>query len=246
MDLSDHHMSLIEKYLADELSESERAAVEEKAIQSPSFSDELELQRKMIASIRREDNQLLREELHHLADQLQITNTYQKKRHYWVYAAASVIVIICTIFLLLPSKESLFASYYHPLPESPILRGETAHDSYATAMQKYSIGNYEEALVLLTTIYSQTYDPETELYIGSCLLSLRRAESAISYLENAAHADIQIISDHGRWYLALAYLDTGDLDQARSTLHQLSLEVDHMYQEKSKSLLKKMKWLELF
>lgn len=243
MSLSENNITLIEKYLAGDLNDSEMTAFKKMESGSEAFSKEVRLQRMMIASIRMKDDDLLRSELKEEAKMIDFSSQTKSFSKYWYYAAASISAVIIACYFLLPTGDSLFTAYYSPLPESPIPRGETFHDNlYEQAMQAYSKGSFKQALDLFLTLDDGS-NRGIDLFIGNCLLSLEKTEEAITYFAKAAESGNEQIQSHANWYLALAYLKADTSGEATPILKSLSESDDNMYQQKASELLSKKKWV---
>ncbi|MEL7145565.1 MAG: hypothetical protein AAFO69_04285 [Bacteroidota bacterium] len=131
------------------------------------------------------------------------------------------------------------------MPEDPITRSEEISQSvYTAAMQLYSKGKYTQSLELLTSIKDDEHYAGRDLYVGNCLLSLDKSVEAIPHFQDAVNSSNQQIRGHAKWYLALAYLNVDKSDKASALLQELANSPGHMYQEKSLTLLDKMKWID--
>ncbi|MCF6298133.1 MAG: hypothetical protein L3J08_09170, partial [Flavobacteriaceae bacterium] len=147
MALPENDTALIEKHFEGLLTKEEEIMLNEKKQLTPGFAEEMELQKTMITAIRLADKTLLKEELKKEAQKIVLPIANQKKVK-WYGIAATLVLLVVSIFVLLPSQNSLFNAYYVPFPESPVTRSENNDKgNYTLAMQQYSIGNYEQALV---------------------------------------------------------------------------------------------------
>lgn len=243
MALSENDIVLIEKHCEGLLTEEEEVILNEKEKLFPDFAKEMVLQKTMIAAIRLKDKKLLKEELKKEAGKIILPAT-GKNSPIWYYAvAASILVLIVSVFALLPSKNSLFNTYYTPFPENPITRSETGSmGDYELAMQQYSIGNYKQALATFLLINNNENQDEIALYIGNCYLSMGQPKMAIGYLQVAVNSSNKAIVVQSKWYLALAYIDVGSKPQAKEQLTVIATG-ESPYKGKAEILLQKLRWV---
>jgi len=243
MALSENDIVLIEKHSEGLLTEEEEVILNEKEKLLPDFAKEMVLQKTMISAIRLEDKRLLKEELKKEAGKIILPATGINSRIWYYGVAAAILVLIVSVFTLLPSQNSLFNAYYIPFPENPITRSETSSTGYyELAMQQYSIGDYEQALATFLMISNNEIQDEISLYIGNSYLSLGKTERAIDYLQSAINSDNDEIKLQGQWYTALAYIALGSNKQAKKQLEVIS-SYENPYKGKAEDLLKKLSWV---
>lgn len=242
MGLTKNDIKLIGKHLEGSLTEEEEGVFKLKLSQSSTFSEEVALQKTMIASIKLEEREGLRNELK--TEALKLRQRPSKKtasRKY--YAAAVIALLIATTFLLLPSNDSVFDEYYTPFPESPVIRSESGTlGTYEQAMQLYSVRNYEKALKTFSAIEDPELYDEVTLYKGNCFLSLNEPKKAIDLFQLALRSSNSQINLQAKWFLALAYVDADNKIEATRLLKQIEVS-DSPYKEKASLLLKKLRWV---
>lgn len=240
MALTENDIVLIEKHYEGALTNEEKGILIKKEKLFPDFAEEVDLQKTMIAAIRLEDKRLLKEELKKEAQKI-ILPAVNRKNIKWYYGiAATLLLLIASVFALLPSKSSLFNANYIPFPESPVTRSENADmGNYTLAMQQYSMGDYEQALATFLMINNNELQDEISLYIGNCYLSMRQVPKAIDYLKIAVNSNNEQIKMQGQWYLGLAYIGIGSKQQAVEQL-KLVAKDGNPYTEKATTLLKKL------
>lgn len=240
MALSAKDISLIDKYFEDELSESEKLSFSIKNNSSKDFAAEVELRITMIAALRLQEQEALKKEIKQEIKKSQL----QKPVFKWYNAVAAAIACIALFtYLLLPSSDSLFETYYSPFPESPITRSESSEiDNYNLAMQYYSVGAFDKALKTFSDIKNDKDQDLILLYTGNCLIGLNRHMEAIESFKLLLESENEQIVMHARWLLSLSYIGSGQMEMAKEILTKSSAE-ENMYQKKSEDLLKKLDWV---
>ena len=118
------------------------------------------------------------------------------------------------------------ADYPLPVPDEPgiVWRGEEEPaNAFAQAIDPYLHGDYAGAEQQLAAYLRQhPRHPEADLYRGVSLLLLGRPQAAIAPLAEAAGSGQEPTASEARWYLAQAYLKTGDRRAAGHELQRLA------------------------
>lgn len=192
------------------------------------------------AALRQQERELLKSELQEI-EAKGGKNPAKIRRLYWmagISAAAAIALLLIYIGLLprfAPSPGDLFSQYFEPMPNilASIERGQDNSASDSTAQ--------EDEISFGTGAPTATNDEEIRLiedfYQANELLGEDKAAEAILLLTPLAGQD----SDFGQaasWYLALAYLKTLDLDQAKELFQKMSKDTAHPYQQESEAILK--------
>ena len=127
------------------------------------------------------------------------------------------------------NPEQLYAEFYSPMPNlvAPIEQG--APDTLISAMpfRSYERGDYAKAIQWFELHGIDR--PESRFYYGLSLLAGNRAAEAVTILEQSAAQDTSEFSQAAQWYLALAFLRTGDLHAARRVLMSIISNPAHRY-----------------
>lgn len=188
--------------------------------------------------LRQQERERLKSELQLIEEQQQ--RSAKVRRIYYgigaVAAAAAIALLIIFMGLprFAPSPGDLFAQYFEPTPTilSPIERGQENVGSDSSAQQSeiaFGTGT--------STAVSEEQQLMADFYEANDRLKNDQAAAAIPLLLPIAGQD----SDFGQaatWYLALAYLKTLDLDQAKPLFREMADDAQHPYQKESKKILK--------
>lgn len=192
------------------------------------------------AALRQQERELLKRELQEIEGN-RGKKTTKIRRLYWrvgISAAAAIALILVYIGLLprfAPSPGDLFTQYYEPMPNI-LVDAERGQES--TILDSTTQGS---EISFGSAAPNSTDDHELDLiedfYQANQLLGEDKAVEAIPLLTPLAGQD----SDFGRaasWYLALAYIKTLDLDQAKELFGQMAKDTEHPYHKESKAILK--------
>ncbi len=137
--------------------------------------------------------------------------------------------------------EQIFASYYEPYPSSSITRSNVDTDeAYQNAIKAYNNEKYSEAIEGLTT---KPADIPTQLLLSNCYLKVSPPETqkAIEALKSIAEGDSDLYSTTANWYLALAYLQNNQENEAKAIFKDLSQNGSNRYANLAKKILAEWK-----
>ena len=238
---------LIERYLDNELSADEKARFESRLRNEAGLAEEVHLQRQLHEGLRAagrsrllgmlaaEDRQM--DEYHPPAQVIRFDDA-TRQRFYW--AAAAILLLLIPLYMILgPGRrdEKLFAAYFKPYQGVSV----QADAPLAQAMQEYQQRDYAQALPILERLLGEGSAEDTTLFFkGNASLALEQTPDAISCFR-------QIIANSGhpfyreaQWYLALAYLQDGAADEAKTQLQSLVKDASHPHHQEAMELLKKL------
>ncbi|NRB47002.1 MAG: hypothetical protein HRU41_04975 [Saprospiraceae bacterium] len=192
------------------------------------------------ATLRQQERERLKAELEEI-EAKSTTKPAKIRRLYWIggiSAAAAIALLLIYIGLLprfAPSPGDLFSQYFEPMPNilASVERGQESSPPDNSVQ--------DTAIAFGTGSPSSPGDEELSLikdfYQANELLSEDKAAEAIPLLTPLAGQE----SDFGQaasWYLALAYLKTLELDQAKELFRAIVKDTGHPYQEESEAILK--------
>lgn len=170
-------------------------------------------------------------------------------------AAAAALLLAAGYFLFSqpPAHEALFAQQFDYLPSAVNIEGgdrnlpsePTSYEEVAgyraRAILAYEAGNYQQARELMEKhLAAYSRDTEIRLYLGIVLLGEKNTEPAIRNLETALQELPQPAYERpAKWYLGLAYLQSGQAEQARELFSSL-LDGKDRYAKDSRDVLKQL------
>lgn len=152
------------------------------------------------------------------------------------------------LFKVLVNSEAktysvLYEQHYTPLenvivtPDNP-----TGMEGFDQGMAAYDRGDYAEAVERLSAHYQQSGDANAALFLGVSHLEQGNAIAAVEALQNGIGNLPQPALDACQWYLAMAYLKTGDATTAKGLLN--TIQQDGIYGKQAAVLLEKIGELE--
>jgi tetratricopeptide (TPR) repeat protein len=251
MPLSNNDITLIEKYLDDDLSADENDVFNSR-IQDTAFTEELKLQQSTANALKHLFEQQLKEELRQQLgtyrqdelDSKKTTSRFNKTYFYWAAAAiAFVIIFILAIRQKSTSDEALYLTYYKPYHVGNSTRSLPASNNHL-AFEKYTEGDFQQAAILLEQLLkdnTQGYNTALlQLLLGNCYLNTGELQKAVASLKSAANSDDPILSQHAKWYSALALLKLGNRSETLRLLQELTSS-DSIYQKQAGNLMDELK-----
>jgi tetratricopeptide (TPR) repeat protein len=162
-------------------------------------------------------------------------------RQYLALAATFVVVAGATVYLTRPDAgDALFQEYFEPYPSTqPILR-DASVDVRLNPLMLYESRDYRGALTAFEdSLKAQPDNATARFYGGVCQLALGRGSAAVSHLESMRKLGSNELQTPAEWYLALAYLRSHNLGEARSQLKRI-VDGRGFYADRARVLLDKL------
>lgn len=242
MPLSEKEIELIDKFLNDSLSQEDQTMFDRFIESSKDFTDELNLQRKLVASIeanefikkRQEVNQIL--ETH---EDRPIVKTIDIRRRWYLVAAS--LLLVC-LFFLWPiiygnNSEEIFNEYYASYEGLVISRADSNND-HIEGLQEYNTLHFTEALPkLLNSNYDGALRGEVNLMIANCYIIENELDSGQAWLNRITKSHSKHSIENRDWYTALILLQKGEIEESKGTLEKIA-NSSSTFAAKSKRLLK--------
>ncbi|MFI8605089.1 tol-pal system YbgF family protein [Cellulophaga baltica] len=240
---------LLEKFLNEKLNEKERLEFDVLMENDLDFKKEVLFQIDVKRSLTAIEDDDFRNLLSEFESEIRNKEAYINKDEHrkrnrfsfkWVVAASITMLLLVGSFLftnLKTSPEELFTQNFKPYRNviQPITRGESLNDNKFKAFLAYSKGEYKQAIPLFNTLYSSEGESYYLFYEAISLIQLRQADKAVPLLQEHLKSQDALV-DKTNWYLAMAYLQLQDIEQAKKTL-KLIIE-DKTYKAKeAKQLL---------
>lgn len=238
--LDDEAQELIEKKIDGTLTEQE-AIIFEHRLQDPTFAEQYQLQTAMVAALREDYKQRLRQELTAHTQHRPVA-TPVAPTHYGRLAAVVALLLLIGVSVWLAwsrSAEQAYQAYYEPYPVQPTVRGSSQSQQEVLAL--YRQGRYAAAVPHLEALVARNPDDgHLHLLLGNAYWQTARIAKAIAQFEQAQQTRDAIWQQHGEWYLALSYLRAGQKTEAVSVLRTIQ-QRGGLYQKEADRLLKETK-----
>lgn len=155
-------------------------------------------------------------------------------KRWFPVVAAACILLVGSLFFFKGSNEP----YELPLMRSEIVRGELENTSYEKAVTAFNEGQYTVAEELLSVLFER--DPEQiqyQYYLGLSYIGAKKWVKAVDLLSPIASGP-SVFALESNYYLAIAYYEKGDFDNAKMCLNKIPAEGD--LGEKAAKLREKM------
>jgi len=238
-----------ERYLLDQMSESEKIEFEQEVKTNKALQKELEIAKAIIDSVALNAKRNVKAELNEIHNKHFGTGTSKQHRdtknpRIWSLVrniAAILILGILLTYVFLPksmTSEELYTSYYEA-PELELnYRGGDDDRVVAQLSQYYEAKNYMS--------YIKLADQQDSLILARPTLQFAKAiayvetenlTSAIPLFEKLRTNPLH--KKRSQWYLALTYLNEGNLDKAKSILNEIA-DGQGSYNNKAKEILGKL------
>jgi tetratricopeptide (TPR) repeat protein len=243
-----YDIDYIEKYLANDLSDSERAAFEAQMKTDSVLAEEVALHRDVLIGLEAHFNNKLKHSLQDIELELRQEEkqkpapVFRLNSRMIMAIAASFVVLLVAAYLLFnavaPSNQELFATYYQPYPNivSPIQRSEMPV-AVNQGMLYYENGQFEVAIDEFSQQLAKDPANTTLLfYRGVSQLSLENPRAALTDLQQVVQLQDARFTHPAQWYISLAQLKLGNTAEASATLRQVA-QSDSGYSQKAQQLL---------
>lgn len=227
---------LIEGYLKGTLSEEDKFRFNELLISDKEFKADFEFQKKLRVAVILESREALKEKL-------RLQEKEKKTDLTWLYAAASLLLIIGVAFWFTGyqnnSTEKLYLANFEPYPNTvePLVRSESKNTMRTRAFIAYEEKDFKNAVALFNKLYIQTEEDYAKFYSAMCYMELNEIKKASEILSNTSWTPAY--QDKANWYLALCKLSLDQKNEAR-TLLQAIIKNSKFKTAQAKSLLKKL------
>lgn len=231
MDAEVYH--LFEKYLNNDLSDSEKEAFDKRISDDPEFAETFETYKDINASLeakeaRAEGEEALQQSLKAISSRFFEHNSKEEKAvkvvplRRWVYvAAASVVILLGVIFIVNRNPgEPTYAQYAQYEALALVERG--AEDSLKLYAENYfNDRQYEKAANTLDKLLQrEPENTEVKLYLGIALTETDQFEEAETLLKEVISGG-SVYQDKAAWHLALAYLKQKKTEACKSALKEI-------------------------
>jgi hypothetical protein len=251
MDFNKDKFELVEKYLANRLSEEESRDFENRYQNDTAFAKEIDKYRTEIESVKKYGDQVLKEKF-----EKRFENMSQKRTGKVVQLRRSVLAIAAVILILLialplgywyfnsqTTMTELYVENFEPVSFSSFRdTAVNGKEAWLKARRYYENSDFEQSAEILKTMISNpefARPSEANLYLGICHLKLKKPMDAISNF-NAISPESAFMQD-ADWFIALAYLKLEDKRQATISFELMANDPNHFYQKKATEILEDLR-----
>lgn len=251
----------IEQYAFGRLTGTDLAAFEARMKAEPDFAAMVKEELSMIRAIRLSaEVQAFRQQVNAVKNEHLIQTSQPSSRRFQISrkalsVAAGLVLLAVTVWLLMDrtqsvSPEQLFAAHFHPVSSMPEIKGGKTtipgrdatlfYQNWTQTRQAFEQRQYDAALVGIASLErmpeGSDFADDLAYYKGLALLHLNRPTEAA-----AEFTRIQVgYPSEKPWYLALAQLKAGNIDQAKDILQTIA-NSRSPFETSAKEILKRLK-----
>ncbi len=235
---------LIEKYLEGKLTGKSLEAFEERLGTDPAFSKAVKIQKNIQDALKTAGKMDFIQNLK--AIQAEVDKPKTKSipvKRLWLAAAVVMLMLVLPFtwfyFFNVNTNERLFDASFKPY-DNLIGTRDNPNDRLQVAMKKYDNEDYEGALNDYLALLPKHPDSiDIRMYAAVSCLAIGKPLAAIRHLKRVNKKGDHIHPQAAKWYLALAYLKSGDRDMATKTLREI-VKKGGRYTHQARELLKKL------
>jgi len=244
---------ILQKYLDNELSESELSRFEQELSASPELMVDLDLFREVEEAI--SDTEVLdfRAQLNGLREDTNRSDSGRKVFRFsrpWHYAASAALALLIAIGLATVlgrplSNSDLFVKYMKPY-ELVLTNRSIESDLVKVIMSKaevaYMEGDFEKAVFYFGEVLEK--DPskiEADFSIGVSNMGLQKFVDASESFDKVIQHDDNLFIQKAEWFQAGCLLAMDETERARRQLISIANEDKHFYHNDAEKVLKRMK-----
>jgi tetratricopeptide (TPR) repeat protein len=252
MELKTEDITLIERFLDQQLDETEKATFNQRRANDANFNDAVQSYQEAIVAIKlaNEDKitAILREEQAKLNQAKVIPIDKNKPKTVSILrgalAAASIAALLIIGYLFL-TKDSmkplspLVAANFDPYPALGITRGANDKDVKSEALRTYAVNDFKNAIPLLQKAFEVERDTMLLFYKGIAALGVNDPNNTVAIFTGLQNQQT-IPSEMIDWYLALAYIELGQKEKALPLLQKVG-NTEGENREKAVALLSELK-----
>jgi tetratricopeptide (TPR) repeat protein len=244
---------ILQKYLDNELSESELNRFEQELNASPELMVDMDLFKEVDEAI--SDTEVLdfRSQLSGLREETHRSESGRKVFRFsrpWHYAASAAIALLVAIGLATVlgrplSNSDLFVKYMKPY-ELVLTNRSIESDIVKAVMNNaevaYMNGDFERASMWFSEVLDM--DPEkieAEFSIGVSNMGLQNFVDASESFDRVINHDDNLFIQKAQWFQAGCLLAMDETDRARRELIKIANETNHFYHSDAQKILGRMK-----
>ncbi len=247
----DYYYELLDKFLAGNITKQESTELRLAAKQDSNLQSTLSNHIEARANIRIAGEADLKKKLMSAYDDLptksEKATTQINPFVRWAAIAASVIGLAFGFYYFSPNADPTFQLANH-LTEVPALttRGVQANEFlelWGIAKLNYQNKEYKETIAVCDQLkafpnQAKAHAGKIAIFKGMTYLQLKQYSAAISHFNQIPENNP--LANDAKWYIALTYLDSGDIEKSRALLKEIANDKKHYKHSQATTLLKQL------
>ena len=244
---------ILQKYLDNELSESELSRFEHELDASPELMVDLDLYKEVDEAI--SDTEVLdfRAQLNDMREETKRSDGGRKVFRFsrpWHYAASAAVALLVAIGLATVlgrplSNSDLFNKYMKPY-ELVLTNRSISSDAVKYSMSMAEVAFMEKDFETAVMWFSEVLetDPamiQADFSIGVSNMGLQKYSIASQSLERVIKHDDNLFIQKAEWFHAGCLLAMNETERARRQLNSIAREEKHFYSDEAEKVLRRMK-----
>ncbi|AQG82152.1 hypothetical protein [Spirosoma montaniterrae] len=257
MNFSEEDYELIEAYLANELSATDRAAFEADMQRNPDLQAEVSLQRNLRLGLRaigiEKAVMQARSQYEAIKPAAASVRPLVSSRSWFYWAVAASIVAVLTIGYVAYQQTTrppdlAFIDTIAPNQSDDLAKelpvgavSSNVRTQFLDAFTQYKAGRYDRAIEQLRTVPADKQSEPYKLYfLGLSRLANKQPARAIPLFKRAMNSPESSIRQKSEWFLALAYVKNGQNERALPLLKKVSNNNAHPFRQLAQEVLRKI------
>lgn len=198
----------IEAYLLGRMDDTARTAFEQAMNADESLRDEVDLQRKLMATV--EAGAFLAS--NPFEEKAKVRPMFSRVKKWYMAAAVLIIAGSAAFFIWQQNQEKdLYARYFQPDPGLPVVMSSTDAYTFYDGMVSYKEGQFNDAITKWESLgRAQGYTDTLQYYMGMAHIHISKYAEATTHLQTVAENNKSAFRERATWYLALVYIKLGD------------------------------------
>jgi predicted Zn-dependent protease len=241
------------RYLRGEMSREEEAAFQAELKADPKLYETYQFHKQVADGeayrFKQEKKALLQAlEAEQSAEPESATSKRRAPVYLWLAAGIGAAAVALVVFLILPgqSAQELSQAYFSPFPDytTETYRGggpqpsEESESIFDRGMRAYRASEYSVAINRLQEALEKGEKPAlSHFYLANALMAKGKPDEALQHLTGLKPELRQDYQIQQQWYLALAYLQTGNEPKALPILNSLT-EAEHFQHKRAAKKLR--------
>ena len=223
--ISQKEFESLESYILDRMDHDEKLSFEAELQSDPVLMEKYIEIRQLLEGIEEAE---LREKLDQFHKEIEANKKKGRTKKLFLFsspfvvAASILIVVIISVYLLVRpgANQRLYAAFYEPDPGLvTAMSSSNSEYEFDRGMVDFKTGNYKTAIERWQPLLKDRQGSDTlNYFIGSAYLALNEADMAIPKLEIVSQNPGSMFLDDANWYLALAYIQKGQIQKAAKAL----------------------------